>query len=205
MKADLHQLSAMIDKEYYTLIQMSQQMSEDGIIGETVQSYFSSVEPYDRIALTSDIAASINTMIFSHQNITMVSYLLPQRQESLFSIMPMRQDPSFSDIPLVMESGSIALQVQHQTLNNYMKKEDVYKRQDHRVDLLIFGQEEVQQLGKEHAADRVEDEGEQAERHHEEGAAGHEDLGAHLIGDRDAEEDCDEVCERALRLSLIHI
>ena len=112
-----------MDKEYYTLVQMSQQMSADGLIGKDVMSYFSTAEPYERILLTSNITASINTMIFSHQNITMVSYLLPQRQESLFSIMPMRQDPSFSDIPLVMESGSIALQVPHQTLNNYMKKD----------------------------------------------------------------------------------
>ena len=99
MKADLHQLSAMIDKEYYTLIQMSQQMSEDGIIGETVQSYFSSVEPYERIALTSDIAASINTMIFSHQNITLVAYLQPDLQDSVFSTMPVRAYPDLEDVP----------------------------------------------------------------------------------------------------------
>ena len=123
LKSDLHQFSELMDKEYYTLVQMSQQMSADGLIGKDVMSYFSTAEPYERILLTSNITASINTMIFSHQNITMVSYLLPQRQESLFSIMPMRQDPSFSDIPLVMESGSIALQVPHQTLNNYMKKD----------------------------------------------------------------------------------
>lgn len=125
LKSDLHQFSELMDKEYYTLVQMSQQMSADGLIGKDVMSYFSTAEPYERILLTSNITASINTMIFSHQNITLVAYLQPDLQDSVFSTMPVRAYPDLEDVPLVMQSDSISLQVPHQTLNSLMGKQTI--------------------------------------------------------------------------------
>ena len=73
------------------------------------------------------------------------------------------------------------------------------RRADHGVDLLVLGQEDVQELGKQHAARRVEDEGHKAQGQDQQGVRGEELRRLHAHGDGEAQEDRDQVRQNLLR------
>ena len=62
------------------------------------------------------------------------------------------------------------------------------RRPDHGVDLFVFGQKQVQQFGKQHAAGRIEDEGHKAQREDQEGLFGEKIPRLHFGGDGNAQQ-----------------
>lgn len=130
MKADLVQLTDLIDNEYYTLVQMSQQMTSEGIIGETMSLYLEADEPFERIRLSSDVTTSINTMIFSHKNVSLVGYLrlnegdgASVKSEALFSSMTVDEGVDPESLPTLMETDTLELQAPHESLNAITNRE----------------------------------------------------------------------------------
>ena len=72
------------------------------------------------------------------------------------------------------------------------------RRADHGVDLLVLGQKNVEDLGKNHTARGIEDEGEQAQTDDEQGLEAQEELGLHLGGDGETEEEGDQIGQHLL-------
>ncbi len=70
---------------------------------------------------------------------------------------------------------------------------------DHRVQFFAFGQEQVQQLCKQHAACGIKNEGYQTQCKDEQGIGPDELVSGHLPGHGQAQHDGDEVCQHILR------
>lgn len=122
MRADLLQLSQRMDDEYDTLLQMTQQMTVEGIIGEAFVQYLETDEPYERIQLSSDISTSINTMIFSHQDVSLVTYLQPESKTAFFSTMPFREETDPRTLYTALDGSGVSLQTPHTALNRLTDK-----------------------------------------------------------------------------------
>lgn len=123
MRADLLQLSEMMDEKYDTLLQLSQQMSLEGIIGESLLDYMAEKEPFNRITLSSDISSSITTMLFSHQDVSLVTYVETRAQKPLFATMPFRVETDLNSFVVLMQSSSVSLQAPHVSLNRLTNRE----------------------------------------------------------------------------------
>lgn len=73
------------------------------------------------------------------------------------------------------------------------------RRADHRVDTFVLRQEEIQQLRCEYAARRVEHEGDESHGDYHKSVQVDEFFARHRRGDRESEEDGDDVGELVLR------
>ena len=68
---------------------------------------------------------------------------------------------------------------------------------DHGVDLLLG--EEVDQLGEEYAAGGIKDKCNESQAQDQQGFRIQEGIGLHLLGNGEAEEECDQICQNRLR------
>lgn len=127
MKSDLYQISEQMDEDYAALVSMSQQMAPEGNIGRILNQYMGAVEPYERIELSASITSSINTMIFTHPSISLVSYLeLGEKEEirhSLFASLPVRKEADPRKLQPLMQTNVLSLQGIHTCLNELSNKQ----------------------------------------------------------------------------------
>lgn len=127
MKSDLYQIAEQMDEDYAALVSMSQQMAVEGNIGRILNQYVSAVEPYERIELSTNITSNINTMIFTHPAISLVSYLeLGEKGEirqSLFASLPVRKEVDPREFQQLMQTNVLSLQGIHTCLNELSNKQ----------------------------------------------------------------------------------
>lgn len=129
MQADLLQLSEQIDEDYYTLVQLSQQMSVEGNVGRLVNDYVTEKGGYERIEISGRISSDINTMLFSHENISLVGYYLSKPvtkkfEKMLFFSLPLKESSNPYKLTTLVQTSQMLLQPIHKSLN-YSSSKDV--------------------------------------------------------------------------------
>jgi len=119
MKSDIAQLTKQLDEDYYSLLKMSQQMTQEGSIGSAFDDYLQAKEPYDKIEESSNVTSSINTMIFNYDTGALASYfyLDGQKEIPLFSNLPVRDNPFAQPFPMLSKSNEIQFHSFHTCLN----------------------------------------------------------------------------------------
>ena len=149
MLADLLQITKQIDADYYTLVQLSQQMSVEGNVGKLINSYVIERGGYERIEMSGKITSDIDTMLFSHENISLVGYFRygasedkPERM--LFFSLPVKENSDMLDLNTLVETSAIKLNSIHRSLNYSSSKEVVSLTRKERFsddnDYLIYGE-----------------------------------------------------------------
>lgn len=116
--ADLKEMSDSVDADYYTLLQISQQMISLGSIGNKFNQYLVAESQYDRIDLYKQFSESINIGVFGSKDVLLATYFVPDStntgvEKMLFSNFMV--DKSFNPevIPRVLDTNQIVFQVMH--------------------------------------------------------------------------------------------
>lgn len=149
MQADLLQLTGQIDSDYYTLVQLSQQMSLEGSVGRLVNNYVTQSGGYERIEISGRITSDINTMLFSHENISLVGYFsdgtaVDKPEKMLFFSLPVKENSNPLKLGTIVQTNTISLNSIHRSLN-YSSSKDVVSltrrvRFSDDKDYLIYGE-----------------------------------------------------------------
>jgi two-component system sensor histidine kinase YesM len=129
METDLQQLTEKIDESYYALVQMSQQMTATGNVGKSVNAYFSSSTPYERIEASSNVKSNMNIMVFSRENISLVSYLFLEEDmtpgKTIFATLPLKDGTDPSRLNFLMRTQELNLNAMHSSLNSFSNRDAV--------------------------------------------------------------------------------
>lgn len=125
MESDVRQAAEKLDADYYSLIKMSQQMSAEGTIGKEMGRYLTEQEPYERAAISSGIAANMNTMLFNYEYQAVAGYIRCAAGEGernfFFNLPPGEAD--IGDFPYLSGTGEIMFQGIHPCLNALSDRE----------------------------------------------------------------------------------
>lgn len=129
MQADLLQFTDKLDADYYTLVQLSQQMSLEGNVGKLFNNYVTQKDKYERIDISGKITSDINTMLFSHENISLVGYYRYKATKNktdrmLFFSLPFKENADPFKLTRIVQTSTIELQAIHKSLN-YSSSKDV--------------------------------------------------------------------------------
>lgn len=125
MRADIRQLTKLLDEEYYSLVKMSQQMTAEGSIGSSFSAYLQAEEPYDKIEESTNVTTDINTMIFNYDTGTLASYFYTEggNMQPMFSSMPVQNDAFAEELPMLVKSSEIEFHTFHDCLNTFFGKQ----------------------------------------------------------------------------------
>lgn len=129
MESDLRQLTASVDGNYNSLLQISQQMSPQGNIGVTVQEYLQADVQYDRIQLRNEFTENINIATFSSNDVSLAAYYKPDPKNppGEFWLANLSVSKNFDPQKLasLIQNNEIVCQAMHPSQNRFVKKEAV--------------------------------------------------------------------------------
>lgn len=128
MKSDLIQLSDQIDRDYYTLLQMSQQMTQTGNVGRIVERYCQAETQYDRIIAQQDLSEAVGIMTFGSTDVTLVCYYLASAEPNhriWYSNMPAARGFSPESTPCLFSTSDIDFHVLHMSQNRFVHKDSI--------------------------------------------------------------------------------
>jgi two-component system sensor histidine kinase YesM len=113
MSFDLSQISVSLSQTFSGLLQISQQMSPEGNIGNMVDINFYVSEPYEKSVIAKEITSTIGLVSFSNPDTELVMYYHASDSISLFSTLPLRNDFSLLALPELSKSTEISFQAPH--------------------------------------------------------------------------------------------
>lgn len=116
--ADLKEMSDSIDSDYYTLLQISQQMISLGSIGNKFNQYLVAESQYDKIDLYKQFSESVNIAVFGSKDVLLAAYFVPDSANTkvdkmLFSNFMVDKSFKPEAIPRVLDTNQIVFQVMH--------------------------------------------------------------------------------------------
>ncbi len=116
--ADLKEMSDSIDSDYYTLLQISQQMISLGSIGNKFNQYLVAESQYDKIDLYKQFSESVNIAVFGSKDVLLAAYFVPDSANTkvdkmLFSNFMVDKSFNPEAIPRVLDTNQIVFQVMH--------------------------------------------------------------------------------------------
>lgn len=113
MSFDLVQQSTKLTQIYSNLLQITQQMTIEGNVGNYVENYYSTSEPYGRSVLSKAISTTIALITFSSPSVELVMYYEPDEKRSDFNNFPPRDNFRLDSMPNLARNASIAYQPPH--------------------------------------------------------------------------------------------
>ncbi|MDB4867891.1 MAG: hypothetical protein JWR03_2224, partial [Cohnella sp.] len=113
---DLNQQSMKLTQIYNNLLQVTQQMTPEGTVGNLVETYFSTTDQYNRFILSRSIAYNIGLITFSNPTMELVMYYNPADRKTLFSNLPLREGFTLQSLPNVAGNAGIKYQPPHLSL-----------------------------------------------------------------------------------------
>ncbi|SHK16963.1 two-component system, sensor histidine kinase YesM [Anaerocolumna jejuensis DSM 15929] len=116
--ADLKEMSDSIDSDYYTLLQISQQMISLGSIGNKFNQYLVAESQYDKIDLYKQFSESVNIAVFGSKDVLLAAYFVPDSANTkvdkmLFSNFMVDKSFNPEAISRVLDTNQIGFQVMH--------------------------------------------------------------------------------------------
>lgn len=127
LTAALQDIISRIDSEYSEILQISQNMTPTGLIGEKYDSYLSGIVQYDRINDYSSFANSLNIATFGTENVLLSAYIAEDGKENggtgvIFSSFPVTKSFEPDSLPVLINTNEIVFQPIHETYNNVLNK-----------------------------------------------------------------------------------
>jgi len=109
----LERFTAQLDRDYYNLMLITQQMIPEGYVGSEVDEYFAADQPYDRSVLTRRISNNIELLTYPYSNVELVMYFNPQDNTALFSNLPPSDNLPLQNLPNLKQNLEITYQAPH--------------------------------------------------------------------------------------------
>ena len=110
---ELDQQCAKLTQIYNNLLQITQQMTPQGNVGNLVETYFSTNDLYNRLVLSRSISANMGLITFSNPDVELVMYYNSAAKRSNFSNLPLRDDFSLQFLPRLAGNVEIEYQSPH--------------------------------------------------------------------------------------------
>lgn len=116
MAFDLYQQTTKLNQMYSNLLQVTQQMTPEGTVGNLMETYISTADTYSQRLLSRDIAYNIGLITFSNPAMELVMYYNPASGNASYSNLPLRGDFTLQSLPSVAGTGELKYQSPHKSL-----------------------------------------------------------------------------------------
>ncbi|SFT29197.1 sensor histidine kinase [Paenibacillus sp. BC26] len=116
MAFDLYQQTTKLNQMYNNLLQVTQQMTPEGTVGNLMESYLSAKDSYSQRILSRDISYNIGLITFSNPAMELVMYYHPETGQPALTNLPLRGDFTLQSLPDVSGMGQLKYQSPHKSL-----------------------------------------------------------------------------------------
>lgn len=116
MAFDLYQQTAKLNQTYNNLLQVTQQMTPEGTVGNLMETYISTEDPYSQRLLSLDISYNIGLITFSNPAMELVMYYDPASGRATYSNLPLRGGFTLPSLPTISGIGALKFQSPHKSL-----------------------------------------------------------------------------------------
>ncbi|WP_213651337.1 sensor histidine kinase [Paenibacillus sp. J23TS9] len=116
MAFDLYQQRSKLNQMYNNLLQVTQQMTPEGTVGNLMETYVSTVDIYSQRLLSRDISYNIGLITFSNPAMELVMYYNPASGQAPYSNLPLRGDFKLQSLPNVAGMETLKYQSPHKSL-----------------------------------------------------------------------------------------
>lgn len=112
IESTLERFTEQLDRDYYNLMHITQQMMPEGSVGRDVDEYLFTDNPYDKSLISRKISSSIE-LICSYPNVTLAMYYHPQNDSAFFSNLPSSEDLNIQSLPTLVQDLELIYQTFH--------------------------------------------------------------------------------------------
>lgn len=122
LEADTLAVTLAMERQYTSLLKISQQMTNNSVIGNSFESFLTAIDRYDRIHQTTQLQTTISSVIFNYDYGTMACYYrvgMQGKEEMVLSNYPVRQEEP-SAFQAAASINEISYQSLHEPLNEYL-------------------------------------------------------------------------------------
>lgn len=116
MAFDLYQQRSKLNQMYNNLLQVTQQMTPEGTVGNLMETYIYTVDTYSQRLLSRDISYNIGLITFSNPAMELVMYYNPASGQASYSNLPLRGDFKLQSLPNVAGMEELKYQSPHKSL-----------------------------------------------------------------------------------------
>lgn len=126
MIADLKEMTNDIDNDYYSLLQISQQMHASGTIGKKFGDYLEADDQYDRIKAYKEFTENINLVNFGSRDVLLTAYFTEKgdsaRERVKYSNFTVRKTFQMENLSRVSAHNGLVLNGLHGSENGIVDK-----------------------------------------------------------------------------------
>ncbi|WP_027628589.1 sensor histidine kinase [Ruminiclostridium cellobioparum] len=115
MVSSLQQITDKMEQNYLDMIQISQQMSPEGVVGYQLDSYFEAENNYDKFQIKQQITENLIKISFANSNIGSRLYYNPVNNQNYFYNFATRDNFSPLKIDYLRKNGSVYYHSLHQS------------------------------------------------------------------------------------------
>lgn len=122
MTADTLAVTLSMERQYTSLLKISQQMTNNSVIGNSFEGLLSTDDRYDRIRQTAQLQTTVSSVIFNYDYGTMACYYSvgeDGKEQVVLSNYPVKEDAP-SGLKSAAEINEISYQSLHDPLNEYL-------------------------------------------------------------------------------------
>lgn len=122
LEADTLAVTLAMERQYTSLLKISQQMTNNSVIGNTFESFLTAKDRYDKIHQTTQLQTTISSVIFNYDYGTMACYYRTGDQDKetmVLSCYPVREEEP-SSFQTAVSINEVSYQSLHEPLNEYL-------------------------------------------------------------------------------------
>lgn len=122
LSADTTAVALSMDRQYTSLLKISQQMTNNSVIGNSFEGFLTTSDRYDRIKQTTQLQTTLSSVIFNYDYGTMACYYRIGEQgeeQVVLSNYPVGQEQP-SDYNIAVSINELSYQSLHDPLNEYL-------------------------------------------------------------------------------------
>ncbi len=115
MVSSLQQITDKMERSYLDMVQVSQQMTPQGVVGYQLESFFSSGSNYERFVINQQISENLVKISFANSSIGNRMYYDPANEEYYFYNFAARRNFSPLKQDYLRKNGSVCYHPLHQS------------------------------------------------------------------------------------------
>lgn len=119
ISSTLERLTDQLDRDYYSIMQITQQMMPQGHIGSDVDEYFFTTQPYNKSVLTRRLSKNIELITYPYPNVVLAMYYNPRDDAVLFYNLPPIEKFSLEDLPKLKQHLEITYHTFHPSIYRF--------------------------------------------------------------------------------------
>lgn len=117
MISDIQKLTEQMSSDYLSIVQVTQQLSPQGIVGGLVGSYLMAPNSYRAYQLGNQIEENLVIVTFANDNIGMLTYYSPEQHRTYFSQYTPGREFNPGRLAVLRENGDISYNALHLPYN----------------------------------------------------------------------------------------